>query len=313
MGSFPSGWFSALLSQRHSIPNLSSVPKMTEFSRKYVPCQWKSQSGTFSRHSVEPPSQSAWITETNVTGIGIVGVAPFVRVDVIGARKKCDGVAVFDKYGVSEIFSNATSCPRCTAYHFDPFVVAEVVDVDDVHRSIDSGIGQLLLTTLYPFTQMTPLVRYQTGDLVERLPPASACGDTAAIRPLGRLQLAPARRDAGATHLQGVPADFLDALDEIPDVARLRRFAGVQGVDPGAGSRPRVRYEAIEDGPITARYTIEVRYDPIDHRKRAAEVRDRLQAALATGAERRGLEKPTVEVNIVGPNVLNDPREFRFK
>ena len=73
---------------------------------------------------------------------------------------------VQDNYSLTEVFGGATECGIGGPWIFDPHVVAEVVH-PRTFEPVTSGVGVLLLTTLYPFVQQMPLVRYCTNDLVE--------------------------------------------------------------------------------------------------------------------------------------------------
>ena len=50
-------------------------------------------------------------------------------------------------------------CVACSHYHFPPSVLPEI-DGDD--------IGELILSSLYPFSQVQLFLRYRTGDLLRR-------------------------------------------------------------------------------------------------------------------------------------------------
>ena len=73
---------------------------------------------------------------------------------------------VMDSYTLTELFGGADQCSSCGCYHFNDFLVPEVVGLDS-SSPVRNGRGRLALTALYPFCQMTPLVRYLPGDLVE--------------------------------------------------------------------------------------------------------------------------------------------------
>ena len=88
-----------------------------------------------------------------------------------------------DRYELTEIVGGATSCAECGGLHFDPWLVPELVEVVGP-RLRDGGEGRLLLTSLYPFARMQPMIRYDTGDLfrVE----SSRCLHDFSWFPLGR-------------------------------------------------------------------------------------------------------------------------------
>jgi phenylacetate-coenzyme A ligase PaaK-like adenylate-forming protein len=130
--------------------------------------------------------------------------------------------AVKDNYSLTEVFGGASECGIGGPWIFDPHVVAEVVHPRTFEPVVE-GVGVLLLTTLYPFVQQMPLVRYCTNDLVE-------------VVETGEQDGAPVVRYAGR-----VPRSILDArgsdveplllsgrlyeiLESYPDIAVSPRF-----------------------------------------------------------------------------------------
>ncbi|MBJ6369254.1 phenylacetate--CoA ligase family protein [Snuella sedimenti] len=75
-------------------------------------------------------------------------------------------VPIHDNYSMSEMFGGAKYCQECDGYHFDPFVVPELIDLE-TNKQIKTGTGELVLTPLFPFTQRFVLIRYRTGDLID--------------------------------------------------------------------------------------------------------------------------------------------------
>lgn len=78
------------------------------------------------------------------------------------------GVDVVERFSLSEVFGGATFDRPLNAFLLDPYVVGEIVD--ESGRDVSVGIaGELVLTELFPLVQMQPLIRYRTGDIVERV------------------------------------------------------------------------------------------------------------------------------------------------
>lgn len=92
---------------------------------------------------------------------------------------------IIDRFSISEAFGGATESLRDGWYYFDPLLIPEVVSLDDGRRITD-GIGELVLTALYPFQECQPLVRYATGDLVRVTHTGAAFPGQLGIKPLGR-------------------------------------------------------------------------------------------------------------------------------
>lgn len=67
-------------------------------------------------------------------------------------------------YSLSEIFGGAGRSGLRGTYESDPYVIAEIVDDHD-ERVADGQVGELVLTEMFPFVQVQPLIRYRTGDL----------------------------------------------------------------------------------------------------------------------------------------------------
>jgi len=124
------------------------------------------------------------------------------------------GCTVADTYSLSEVFGSARWVPRINAYMFEPFVYPEVID-PDTGKHTEHSTGELVLTPLFPFTQHFTILRYRTGDLVEKIPlPNSQCY---AFRFRGRLKTAFKPKALGF-HL-GL-AEVAQALDAVSGVVR---------------------------------------------------------------------------------------------
>lgn len=70
---------------------------------------------------------------------------------------------IVDKYSLSEIFGGGRRV-NSEPIVFDVHVIPEVVDPDGVPIT-EGQVGRLLMTSLYPFVQRQPFIRYETGDL----------------------------------------------------------------------------------------------------------------------------------------------------
>jgi phenylacetate-coenzyme A ligase PaaK-like adenylate-forming protein len=132
---------------------------------------------------------------------------------------KAWGARVVDRYTLSEIFGGATSCPLCGGYHFDPHVVPEVVD-RETGEAREAGPGDLLLTSLYPFVQLQPLIRYATGDIFEIVRSDCPAPSYRFLGRAGHCLFHPGH--PGRLLLAGV--DVAEALDPFPEVARTDAF-----------------------------------------------------------------------------------------
>ena len=129
---------------------------------------------------------------------------------------------VQDNYSLTEVFGGATECGIGGPWIFDPHVVAEVVH-PRTFEPVTNGVGVLLLTTLYPFVQQMPLVRYCTNDLVEVVETGEQDG-APVVRYVGRVprSILDARgSDVEPLILSGHLYEIVEAY---PDIAVSPRF-----------------------------------------------------------------------------------------
>lgn len=155
-----------------------------------------------------------------------------------------------DRFSLTEIVGGANSCPMCRHYHFDPYVLPEVVDLE-TERPLDKGVGQLLLTSLYPFSQMQPMLRYRTGDLF-RVDP-EACPLDVAYAPLGRIKRSICRE--GKVLL--TEADVLEVLEARHDLAVVPLSAFPERQDRELFGTP--KYVLEKPGDTKVVLTVELR------------------------------------------------------
>jgi hypothetical protein len=226
------------------------------------------------------------------------------------------GAVVSDRFTLTESVGGATRCLRCSHYHLDANVIGEVLDVD-TGRPVQHGVGRLVLTQLYPFVQMQPLIRYDTGDLVRRV--SVDCSSTVAFEFLGKAANCVSRSRAdGRTEWLVFSTDLYEALDSLPDIRRYPTFVNVRGVgDPTIGS-PHIFTQEISDEdhtPFEIRLTFELCYSPHYHPARSAEIdrflRTKLRAtstALADGLEAGSV---TLYLRFVGPGKLGDAHRVK--
>ena len=130
------------------------------------------------------------------------------------------GAVVLDRYTLSEHFGGATRISLHDGFRFDPHIAYELVDFS-THLPVVEGPGMMLLTSLYPFVQLQPLIRYWTADIFVSHPESR--DGAPAFEFLGRESHALFHPDdPGQLLLSGV--DVVEALDSYPDVARTSNF-----------------------------------------------------------------------------------------
>jgi hypothetical protein len=159
--------------------------------------------------------------------------------------KQAWACTIVDRFSLAEIFGGAGQCPYCNWWHFDPFLVPEVISRVS-SKPLSEGRGLLVLTSLYPFQQSQPMIRYTTGDLVEVTCSRACHPGLPSIRPLGRAAYgvpAPSTDEWILT-----PAAILEVLDVQLDVRRLPRFLDSEQVrDPFEIGHPKYQTSFRQD------------------------------------------------------------------
>jgi phenylacetate-coenzyme A ligase PaaK-like adenylate-forming protein len=227
-------------------------------------------------------SLTAWLVATGVD----LPALPVHTLAITGghvslARKRLLGelwqARVQDRFSLSEVFGGALECGLGGPWIFDTEVVPEVVHPRTM-EPVDRGVGALVLTGLYPFMQMMPLVRYLTGDLVEVAGHPDRGDPDLLVRFVGR-----ARRsllDAGGAEV--VPlllsGPLHDVVEAFPDVAATTRFADL-GAGPHLELAGKLHYE-LSFGPGAIDLRLGLRYPPWHYPERVTELITRLREQL---------------------------------
>jgi phenylacetate-coenzyme A ligase PaaK-like adenylate-forming protein len=73
---------------------------------------------------------------------------------------------ILHSYGMNEVYGMAHQCAPDSSYHFTKTMLVELLDIE-TKEPVKEGVGVLVLTTLFPFHQTMPLIRYWTGDVVQ--------------------------------------------------------------------------------------------------------------------------------------------------
>ena len=215
------------------------------------------------------------------------------------------GAEVFDNYSLSELATPAVECRACGFHHWgSPPLVFEVLDAF-THVPLERGTGLLAVTTLYPFVQAMPLVRYLTGDLVELGPRCRAAQDRG-FAPRGRASQALLRRGLRGEPIVVSAQDVECFLDGRPEAAREPHPCQTLGLvrSPDVGV---VRFDLSWSGR-RARVRAELRFDPRLFPEEAESLGQGLAAHLLAKSPRlRRLEAGgagELEVELVAPGTL---------
>ena len=220
-------------------------------------------------------------------------------------------VPIMDRYSLTEIFGGATYCSYCGGYHFDDFLIPEIIALN-TKEVIDKGTGVLLLTALYPFTQMQPMIRYNTGDIFEILE-CPAKKNRIGYKLKGRCNNCIFYSYTDKRELVLASADYYSVLDDIPDIARTEWFSNVKSVkDRTPGSMMKFHVTTSQqDERLTITFDIELRYSPNLFLVRIREIENSIKMHLKktntflTELDQGG--KIALVFNFFGPNTFTKP------
>ena len=157
-------------------------------------------------------------------------------------------------YGASEVVGGARRCPTCGWLSFSPESFTEVVSIED-GTPVETGIGLLLMTELYPFSQLQPFIRFSPGDVVEVR--NHNCSGTPAknYRFLGRLDRC-IRSSSAKGHILLFASDVYDIVDALPWIYRKPTFHRMHMDQWNGDLGDPMGSVSILDGPTESRKTI---------------------------------------------------------
>lgn len=218
------------------------------------------------------------------------------------------GARVFDNFSLSELAVPAPECAACGHHHFElPAVEVEVLD-PFTHAPVKSGLGVLTVTTLWPFVQAMPLIRYGTGDLVS-LGPRCAENQERGFRFRGRLAQCAVQRGRRGAELLLSPQDVEAFLDGRPEVARLPHPAAQLGLvrSPDVGV-PRFEVQVTAGRRQRLLVRVELRFDPMLFPVHAAALESALARWLRASApalpRAEAARRARLELELCRPNTL---------
>lgn len=216
---------------------------------------------------------------------------------------------VNNRFTLTEVIGGASREHDSDVFHLDHHLIGETLD-PDTFSPMDSGIGLLALTNLFPFVQMQPLVRYLTGDLVRRHRRAG----TFAFQFLGKTKNCVSIMRDNRREWLLFSSRLNDILCAISDVRFYDWFSNVTVAhDRSVGSLPLVSVETEQrPAQLMIRISIELRYAPHVRTAHVETLRRRivteLQETPDTALKQR-MEDGTVvlEVRFFGPGGLKGP------
>lgn len=136
-------------------------------------------------------------------------------------------VSPINRYSLSESFGGATLCSVCGHFHFDPYLLGEIVSLS-TNECLTEGIGGLVITCLYPFVQKQPLVRYWTGDLVQAYT-GTCMMDQFGFDYLGRIKNSIIMDKQGSKIVVLPSGTLYNILDNYPEICSSKMYLNVKG------------------------------------------------------------------------------------
>jgi len=219
------------------------------------------------------------------------------------------GCRINNRFTLTEAIGGASREPFSQVFRLDPHIIGEVLDLDS-NAPVEDGIGLLALTSLDPFIQMFPLIRYTTGDLVRRLPDP---GDVR-FEFLGKAKNCLSLDRDGRREWLLFSTGLNGIVSALPDVRVFDWFSNVTVVhDRSVGSLPilAVESDATEAG-LRITLSLELRYAPHIHRDRIDELRRIITEGLrrepgTTLAARIDDGSVDLDIRFFSPGQLNKP------
>jgi hypothetical protein len=176
--------------------------------------EWHLRAFTYDTNALHPSGFRSHLD--HVVSYGSYLTAPWER--LLERVWRCP---VTDRFSLSEAFGGATRWPGADWWFFDPYLIPEVVS-PKTYKPITEGSGLLAVTTLFPFQEAQPLVRYLTGDIVAVTHENASCPGTLGIRPLGRMHESVLALDSSDWLV--TQASLLELTESLPEIARNPLF-----------------------------------------------------------------------------------------
>lgn len=224
---------------------------------------------------------------------------------------------LLDRYSMTEAFGGAAYCRACDGYHFEDFILPELVHPETlapVTTADNDCLGVLLITVLYPFVQMQPVMRYNTGDVFQTVPcPARAEGYGYQYKGRSRNCLFDFRTPEAPVLLFS-SAECYKVLDSVADITRAEWFSNLtllKDKTPGSMMKYRVTQSESHEGRLCVEVAIELRYAPHLYPDQAKAVRQSLQERLLAVhpelAQRIEAGRAELVVHCSGPQTILPP------
>jgi phenylacetate-coenzyme A ligase PaaK-like adenylate-forming protein len=201
------------------------------------------------------------------------------------------GATILERYSLSEIFGGASQCTYAAGFDFDRYVVPELIAPDTTNT------GELLLTTLYPFVQRQPMIRYRTGDIF------TAKDELYVYR--GRK--GHCLQDPESQELLLYGSDLYDLFDEYPTIARQERSLDFASYDLISTGKPIVYGHWVRNAVCrsAARLIVCLTFDPAFYPNLTRAMRDEIVHKIEVLSD--GRVTPSVEF-VFGGSIARDSK-----
>ncbi|QIF05022.1 CoF synthetase [Roseimicrobium sp. ORNL1] len=219
---------------------------------------------------------------------------------------------VIDRWSMTEASGGANRNGISGLFQFDPHLVAEVIHPTTGRPIEGNGTGELVITNLHPFTQLQPLIRYATGDLVHQTKDEYGLPNFAF---LGKLKNCLVDVLAETPNCLVSSAHLCDILGSLPDTDCVDYFPNISVVqDRLVGSTPifALSSESPSQDIINIRVSVQLRWNPAAFPERAANLCQTIESRLLSApgsALKRRVEAGTASVTVClgGPGSIKGP------
>jgi phenylacetate-coenzyme A ligase PaaK-like adenylate-forming protein len=213
------------------------------------------------------------------------------------------GAKVDETYGLSEVPGlHGRRCVACGRFHFAPQAVVEILALDG-DEPADKGVGRVVGTCLHPLASMQPIIRYDTGDVIEITGECATAG-TFGFEFLGRIRDLVILPDVGRPRVVLSPVSVNEILDATPGIA-CEQFGFARGLDLRHGTgfqRWGLRHDE-QKRELTL--DIELAWSPWEYRRAAAELAGGIREQVL--ADAAGLQEAVTAGEISFVVELHEP------